>query len=140
MVFGYREGIDCFWGHLMRIFGKSKAGLFALGRLKTGERNRTEQAYENVLKTMLISGEILWYSFDSIKLRLANNTFLSVDFFILTKDFKLQAVDVKGSLAIITDDAKVKMKVAAEKFPWEFFYAIPKPKREGGGFMLVEIV
>ena len=124
----------------MRIFGKSKAGLFALGRLKTGERNRTEQAYENVLKTMLISGEILWYSFDSIKLRLANNTFLSVDFFILTKDFKLQAVDVKGSLAIITDDAKVKMKVAAEKFPWEFFYAIPKPKREGGGFMLVEIV
>lgn len=123
----------------MRIFGKSKAGLFALGRLKTGERNRTEQAYENVLKTMLISGEILWYSFDSIKLRLANNTFLSVDFFILTKDFKLQAVDVKGSLAIITDDAKVKMKVAAEKFPWEFFYAIPKPKREGGGFSIIEV-
>jgi len=123
----------------MRIFGKSKAGLFALGRLKTGERNRTEQAYENVLKTMLISGEILWYSFDSIKLRLANNTFLSVDFFILTKDFKLQAVDVKGSLAIITDDAKVKMKVAAEKFPWEFFYAIPKPKRDGGGFSIIEV-
>ena len=120
-------------------FGNSKKGLFALGRLKTGERNKTEQAYEDLLQDQKSSGEVLWYSFDSVKLRLANNTFLSVDFFVLTKDYRLQAVDVKGSMAIITDDAKVKMKIAAEKFPWEFFYAIPKPKRDGGGFMMVEI-
>lgn len=124
----------------MRVQSKSKQGLYALGRLKAGELNKTEKAYRDLLEEQKTSGEILWYSFDSIKLRLANNTFLSVDFFILTKDFKLQAIDVKGSLAIITDDAKVKMKVAADKFPLEFFYAIPKPKKEGGGFMLIEIL
>jgi hypothetical protein len=114
-------------------------GLRALGRLKSGERNKTEAAFEAHLERLKMSGEILWHAFDSVKLRLAGSTFLSVDFFILTKDFRLQAIDVKGSMAIITDDAKVKMKVAAENFPWEFFYAIPRPKKDGGGFMLVEV-
>jgi hypothetical protein len=113
--------------------------LRALGRMKDGKMNKTEAAYEAHLKHLQMSGEILWYAFDSIKLRLANNTFLSVDFFILTKDFMLQAIDVKGSMAIITDDAAVKMKLAAEKFPWQFFYAIPMPKKDGGGFRIVEI-
>ena len=119
---------------------KNKQRLYALGRLKTGELNRTEQAYAQTLEAQKASGEVLWYAFDSVKLRLANNTFLSVDFFVLTRDFKLQAIDVKGSMAIITDDAKVKMKVASEKFPWEFFYAIPISKRDGGGFKLVEVL
>lgn len=123
--------VKCQGGHLRKFQ--------ALGRLKTGERNKTEAAYEQLLELRKQAGDILWYAFDSVKLRLADNTFLSVDFFVLTKDCELQAIDVKGSMAIITDDARVKMKVASDKFPWRFFYAIPRPKKDGGGWMEKEI-
>ena len=33
--------------------------MYALGRLKNGEMNKTEQAYKNTLELMKIAGEIL---------------------------------------------------------------------------------
>jgi len=111
--------------------GNAKAGLFALGRLKTGERNRTEQAYEDMLKEMLIAGEILWYKFEGVKLRLADNTFLTVDFSVMNKHNGLEMHEVKGHWM---DDARVKIKVAAELYPFRFIAAKPKPKRDGGGW------
>jgi len=115
-------------------FGKSKAGLFALGRLKTGERNKTEQAYEDLLKAMQISGQILWYSFECIKLRLADNTFYTPDFLVMKASGELEAHEVKGAKAIFMDDARVKIKVAAETFPFKFIVAYPKTKKSGGGW------
>lgn len=112
-------------------FGKSKAGLFALGRLKTGERNKTEQAYEDLLKAMQISGEILWYKFEGLKLRLADNTFYTPDFFIMKSDGQLEAHEVKG---FAMDDSVVKIKVAAEIFPFVFKMAKVRPKKLGGGW------
>lgn len=114
--------------------GKSKAGLFALGRLKTGERNKTEQAYEDLLKAMQISGEILWYRFECIKLRLADNTFYMPDFLVMKASGELEAHEVKGAKAIFMDDARVKIKVAAETFPLKFIVAYPKAKKSGGGW------
>lgn len=105
--------------------------LYAKGRLKTGEMNKTEARYDQHLNWRKNAGEILWYRFECIKLRLADNTFLSVDFFVMTADGTLEAHDVKGAKAIITEDAKVKMKVAAETFPFVFRYVFPKPKDEG---------
>ena len=113
--------------------------LYALGRLKTGQMNRTEAAYAQHLELQKRAGVIAWWAFDAVKLRLAENCFLSVDFFVMTASGELQAQDVKGSKAIITDDAKIKMRVCAEKFPWPFFYAIPKPKKLGGGWDLIAI-
>ena len=60
---------------------KNKQRLYALGRLKTGELNKTEQAYAHTLEAQKASGEVLWYAFDSVKLRLANNTFFKCGFF-----------------------------------------------------------
>jgi hypothetical protein len=113
--------------------------LYALGRLKTGQMNRTESAYAQHLELQKRAGEIAWYAFDAVKLRLADNTFLSVDFFVMATNGELQAHDVKGSMKIITDDAKVKMKVAHERYPFPFFYAIPKAKKNGGGWDLIEV-
>lgn len=117
----------------------SKQRLQALGRLKAGTMNRTEAAFSAYLEQRKQAGEILWYAFDAIKLRLADNTFLSVDFFVMNHDGGLYAIDVKGSPKIIEDDAKVKMKVAADKFCWPFFYAFPKAKKDGGGWTIVEV-
>lgn len=110
---------------------KGKDRLFALGRLKTGEKNKTEQRYEDqVLRPDMMVGKVLWYRFEGIKLRLADNTFLTVDYAVLPADGILTMVDVKGGQAVIQDDARVKMKVAAEAYPFRFQFAYP----DGGGW------
>jgi hypothetical protein len=51
---------------------RSRSGMQALGRLKVGERNKTEAAYENdVLRPAMNTGALLWYKFEGLKLRLA---------------------------------------------------------------------
>lgn len=52
----------------------------ALGRLKTGQMNKTESAYCQHLELRKRAGEIVWYRFEGIKLRLADNTFYTPDF------------------------------------------------------------
>lgn len=41
----------------------------ALGRLKTGQMNKTESAYCQHLELRKRAGEIAWYRFEGIKLR-----------------------------------------------------------------------
>lgn len=107
----------------------------ALGRLPVGKRNRTEEAYEALLQQRLLTGEILWYSFEGVKLRLANNTFYTVDFPVLAKDGIMEMHEVKG---FWTDDARVKIKVAASMFPFRFIAVRQMPKRQGGGWNVEE--
>ena len=40
--------------------------ILALGRLKTGQMNKTEQAYADYLERQKQAGEILWYKFEGI--------------------------------------------------------------------------
>ena len=98
----------------MRHFNK----LYALGRLKAGQMNKTEEKYSNYLENLKRAGEIIWYSFDAINLRLADKCFYKVDFFVLLKNGELEAHEVKGGF--FEDDALVKIKTAAEKFPFRF--------------------
>lgn len=99
-----------------------------LGRLPRGRKNKTEAAYElEVLEPQLHAGEILFYRFEAIKLRLADNTFLTVDFPVITAAGELEFREVKGRW---TDDARAKIKVAAAQFPWRF-YAIHRVGRHG---------
>lgn len=89
----------------------------ALGRLKTGEMNQTERRYADRLETLYKAGEIAWYAFEPMNLRLGDKCFYRVDFMIMLNDGRLEAHEVKG---FWTDDARVKIKVAAEKFPFPF--------------------
>lgn len=111
----------------------------ALGRLKTGEMNKTEAAYARDLRDALSLGDILWYRFEGIKLRLADNTFLTVDFAVMAKDGVIELHDVKGARILWRDDAKVKMKVAAEAYPFRFKVIFPRTKRDGGGWEVEEL-
>lgn len=113
--------------------------LQALGRLKAGEMNKTEERYDQHLKSLLLSGSILWYCFEGIKLRLADHTFLTIDFAVMRADGVLELRDVKGAKAIVSDDARVKMKVAAEAFPFVIKFVYPIPKEQGGGWEEVEV-
>lgn len=112
-------------------FGHSKKAFYAQGRLKTGEMNKSEGAYALQLKAQLNAGEILWYKFEGVKLRLADNTFYTPDFAVLAKDSVLEMHEVKG---FWQDDAKVKIKVAADMYPFRFKAMKAIAKKHGGGW------
>ncbi len=103
----------------------------ALGRLKPGEMNKSEARYQaEVLEAAVARGEVLWFRFEGVKIRIAKNTFLTPDFAVLPRSGVFELHDVKGSRILYQDDAKVKMKVAAEAYPFVFKLAFP-PKRKG---------
>ncbi|EHK77716.1 hypothetical protein SM0020_12350 [Sinorhizobium meliloti CCNWSX0020] len=112
---------------------KAASGRLALGRLKTGERNKTEAAYEALLENMRVAGDVLWYRFEGVKLRLADNTFYTPDFAVMLATGVMEMHEVKG---FWQDDARVKIKVAAELYPFRFIAAVPRKKKDGGGWQV----
>lgn len=106
---------------------------YALGRLKTGAMNGTESAYAKHLEQQQMAGVVLWYKFEGVKLRLADKTFLTVDFAVMTSNNVMEMHEVKG---FMFDDANVKLKVAASMYPF-IFKVIRKGK--GGSWQITEI-
>jgi|SRR5581483_3168793 len=86
-------------------------------RRKPGEMNGLETDYANYLTGLQHAGQIISFYFEGIKLRLAPSTFYSPDFLVMMSDQSLEIHEVKG---FWEDDARVKIKVAAEKFPFKF--------------------
>jgi hypothetical protein len=109
----------------------SKQRVQALGRLKAGAMNKTEARYAAHLEGLKQAGEILWFKFEGFKLRLADNTFLTPDFSVMTADRSLQCHEVKG---FWEDDARVKIKVAADMYPFEFIAVKVRKEKDGGGW------
>ena len=109
--------------------------MYALGRLKTGAMNKTEQAYADFLGQQKQAQHILWYKFEGVKLRLADNTFYTPDFVVMLANGALQLREVKG---FWRDDAKVKIKVAADIYPFQFIAVKVRPKKDGGGWSVEE--
>jgi hypothetical protein len=99
----------------------------ALGRLKPGEMNKTEAAYNTHLAVMQFAGEILWYKFEGLKFRLADNTFYTPDFVVMKADGAIELHEIKGHWQ---DDARVKIKVAASLYPFHFIAV----KKDGKGW------
>ncbi|MDX6911769.1 DUF1064 domain-containing protein [Hafnia paralvei] len=112
-----------------------KRSLQALGRLKTGQMNKTESEYCQLLELRKRVGEIVWYRFEGVKLRLADNTFYTPDFAVMLSSGEMEMHEVKG---FWTDDARVKIKVAAEQYPFRFIAVKPKAKKTGGGWEVEE--
>lgn len=96
----------------------SKERYEALGRMKDRKMNKTEIAYSNFLEVQKRIGDVLWYEFEPMNLRLADKCFYKVDFLVLTKNYLLEVHEIKGGF--MTDDSLVKFKAAGEKFPFKF--------------------
>lgn len=108
---------------------------FALGRLKTGQMNKTEARYAAHLALLQHAGEVLWWRFEGIKLRLADNTFYTPDFAVLASDAVMEIHEVKG---FWEDDARVKIKVAADQYPFRFKAFKAEQIKRGGGWVSEE--
>lgn len=101
--------------------------------------NKTEAAYAAHLELRRIAGEVVWYRFEGLKFRLADNTFYTPDFAVMLVDRQMECHEVKGAAAIFQDDAKVKSKIAAEAYPFVFRICIPKTRKDGGGWEITEV-
>lgn len=99
----------------------------AVGRMPAGKMNRTEARYADYLELLKSSGDVIWYRFEGLKFRLADNTFYTPDFAVMRKDGALEAHEVKGHWK---DDARVKIKVAAGQYPIQFIAV----KQKGSGW------
>lgn len=103
----------------------------ARGQRKPGQMNKLETDYAGYLREAQIGGEIDWYAYEGIKLRLADATFYTPDFFVMNRAGELECHEVKGYWE---DDARVKIKVAATLFPFRFRAVTRVTKKDGGGW------
>lgn len=111
--------------------------VLALGRLKSGEMNKTEEEFAQYLEAIKRLGQIHEYLFEPITLRLAKRTSYTPDFYVVQPDGEQIFYEVKG---YFMDDAKVKVKVAREKFPFFRFVIVrKKAKKDGGGWDFEEV-
>jgi len=105
----------------------------ALGRLpKTNgasRMNKTEAEYAQMLDVAQRTGQLLFWRFEAVKVRLADSTFYTPDFLVLNAAGELELHEVKG--AFVMDDARVKFKVCAEHFPARLVWA---QKLKGGAW------
>jgi len=85
--------------------------------------NRTETRYANLLELRKGAGEIRDYRFESIKLRLADRTWYTPDFFVIRMEpCEQDTYEIHEVKGFWRDDARVKIKVAAEMFKEFTFY------------------
>ena len=107
-------------------FVKTGANTRAKGKTHIpGRMNGTEEKYARFLMDKLNAGEVTLFRFESVKLRLADKTYYTPDFMVLDRDGMITFHEVKG---FWQDDARVKIKVAAEQYPEFGFVAVKLEK------------
>jgi hypothetical protein len=95
-------------------------------------QNKTEAAYSEYLRLLKIQDRILDYRFEPMRLVLrhavpgkAKGMTYTPDFLVVHKDY-FEFHEVKG---FWREDARVKIKMAAELFPWFRFLAVSRGTR-----------
>lgn len=115
------------------------APIKARGNLKRrvpGQMSKTEKSFASWLDSLVADGTIASHRYEAIRLKLADLTYYTPDFYVLHTDGGVEFVEVKGSWrAPNQDKSRVKLKVAAAQYPEFSFTAMtPIPKSKGGGW------
>ena len=84
--------------------------------------NGLEARYAGHLEAQRRAGRIVFWKFGELKLRLADGTWYTTDFYVMYQDGHIEIHETKGWMR---DDANVKIKGSAEKFP-EFTFVLVK--------------
>ncbi len=114
----------------VRFLNKNRSTHGRAGRTP-GEMNKLERQYAALLEARRVTGEIKSWKYEPFKLRLAKSTFFDIDFSLIFHDGHIELHEVKGHWE---DDARVKIKVAAEIFPEFKFFGVRWNGREGWAF------
>ena len=120
----------------MKPYNKYKVARGRTVRRQAGEMNKTELRYYNeVLLFEERAGKYLKVWFESYTFKLASNCRYTPDFVVQLPNGELEIHEDKGHWE---DDALVKIKVAAEQFPFRFMAVSLNSKRDGGGWLVRE--
>ena len=84
---------------------------------RRGRMNKLEQDYEVLLMARRAAGEVCWYRFEGLRFRLADGSYYTPDFVVQLADGTVELHEVKGHWR---EAARVRIKVAAELFPFRF--------------------
>ena len=97
-----------------------------------GVMNKTERLYSQELDRRSKTGQWIEWKFESVKLRLpGHNIHYTPDFLVLTAaafdcdHLQVEFHEVKG---FMREDAWIKVKAAAQAYPWWKFYIIRRIK------------
>jgi ribosomal protein S16 len=99
-----------------------------------GQMNRLEKKMADRLEAMKVAGEILWWEFEPIRLRLTiddKRTTYTPDFIVLRDDLETEVIETKGYWK---PAARVKTKVAADKYWFWHFRGAMWSKKDGWAF------
>jgi hypothetical protein len=88
--------------------------------------NGLERAYAARLELRKHAGEIEWFEFEPMRLKLADDTYYRPDFGVM-RERQLEFHECKGHMR---EAARVRLNVAASKFPFPFFLV----KKDRTGF------
>jgi hypothetical protein len=94
-------------------------------RIREKKMNKTEQLFSKLLEKAQKEGEILRWHFEEVSLKIAPNTRYIPDFVAVLPNGRWQVFEIKGHLE---DDAAVKFKSAAAKYPEISFHMIRRSK------------
>ena len=106
--------------------------LKAHGRQRVEKKNKTELAYESHLNLRKITGEVVWFQFEGITLKLGPDCRYTPDFPVMLTDGTIEIHEIKGkenrvkqsgekyAAPRFEDDARAKIAVAATMFPFIF--------------------
>lgn len=108
---------------------------------KTGRKsgmNKSEEKYAALLESMKQAGDIIEYVYEGITLKLADNTRYTPDFVVISDEY-VTLVEVKARWnrgkenehTHWEDDARVKWKVAMERYWWFRFAVVYHDKQSG---------
>lgn len=83
--------------------------------------NRTEERYAANLEAHRHAGHIEEWRFEQIRLKLADGAWFKPDFLLVLPGGRCEFHEVKG---FWREAARVRIKVASERFPWFKFLAV----------------
>ena len=106
----------------------------ATGTVREPDMNKTEAEYAGMLEERRLRGEVAWWRYEAITLKLADNTRYTPDFLVMLPDGVLEIHETKGGF--IREDGWLKLKVAAALFPFRFFLCQKASKKDGGGWSI----
>ena len=92
--------------------------------------NKLEGSYAQRLELERVAGIWQWWAFEPLKLRLAAGAWYTPDFAMLDPGGHLVIHETKGHWR---EAAMVRIKVAAELYPFFRFIAVTKQRKRDGG-------
>lgn len=92
----------------------------------TEGRNKLERDFGLFLLSQQQAGEILWYKYEPIRLKLGDGAWYKPDFGVLNADYSFTFYETKGHWR---EAARVRIKVAADLYPFFEFVAVRREKK-----------